>query len=269
MGKTGVTWRTFKRFWRWRTLVVSPWTLLFRWKVLKWVLVVLFAYWILPDFITRPVDKAIEPVWSFSRKVAAELGLFKLVGHGVDGIQGGVDLIRGPDEVENSPGGKVFYAGMPVAASMDLLGKRQGAMWFRSGNLTLACERFDVETLSRIGAPNTLIPSGNVPVEGRADLRRVWTSLMEKLRKDVEDHDVLWLVTGQDGDAFCIVIDEKGGETRAQAFMIHSNAKDTQRLSTYLSTIDEIEVQYGINVLPELPEKKQRKLESKRETWAW
>ena len=68
---------------------------------------------------------------------------------------------------------------------------------------------------------------------------------------------------------FLIVLDEKEGRLRAEAFLIPQDTPADAAPDAYLTTIDEIERRTGLDLLPELPTATQTQLESTRASRTW
>lgn len=83
-------------------------------------------------------------------------------------------------------------------------------------------------------------------------------SRIEKLKSGVEVPDACWM----------IVTDEDRGRVRALAFLFDQNAGG-ERLEKYLTSIDRIEAQTGLNFMQDLPDDVETQLESKVATGLW
>jgi hypothetical protein len=279
----------FGQAWTVRGYLISPWKLLFKKKILYGVLIFVLAYWILPSSVTQYVDKAVSPVWKVTRAIAAEIGLLGLVKNSASGVSATVDFIQGPDEIENSLGEAIFYAGEPKLAKAWQVGVSDNVKLAFSGDegtrFQFVAYRLIKGELSPQkeweGARVSLLPFqstndlAEVAVDKR-DMVKTWGRVMQKLSNDLSEMDHLWCLAGVERDEtqsvqgiFLLIVDEFRQEVRAQSFYVPRHADSKDKLSSFLIPIDELETKLSIDVLNGLEDALEKKLEAQKLDWAW
>ncbi|HNW40958.1 MAG TPA: DNA/RNA non-specific endonuclease, partial [Opitutaceae bacterium] len=68
---------------------------------------------------------------------------------------------------------------------------------------------------------------------------------------------------------YLIVLDEKEGQLRAQAFIFPQETPESARPDDFLASIDEIERRTGLDFLPDLSTEAQARIESARAARTW
>lgn len=271
-----------------RGYLISPWKLLFKKKVLYGVLIFVLAYWILPPSVTQYVDKVVSPVWKVTRAIAAEIGLVGLVKNSASGVSATVDFIQGPDEIENSLGEAVFYAGKPKIVGdweLQVADNVQVAMGgaldsrYQIAAYQLSKGKFELGTEWPSGvvalSPFEMKEQALVAIDKR-EMIKAWKSAMRKLYEDSESMDHLWCLAGVERDGsknvqglFLMMVDEYRQEIRTQSFYLPRHIDSKDKLSSYLISVDELEEKLSIDVFTGLEDVLEAKLESEKPEWAW
>lgn len=275
--------------WTVRGYLISPWKLLFKKKVLYGVLIFVLAYWILPPSITQYADKLLSPVWRATRAIAAEIGLVGLVKNSATGVSATVDFIQGPDEIENSLGGDIFYAGEPVVSENWQIQSAGNVKLASYGGLNSSLQLAAYQLSKNEFVSYTDWPSGTCSLHpfksekdsalisvDKRDMVKTWKSLLEKVSADLDEMDHIWCLAGvQRDDAssvqgiFLLMVDEYRQEVRAQAFYLPRHVSSKDKLSSFLIPIDELEEKSSLDVLSGLEDALEEKLEALNPEWAW
>lgn len=115
--------------------------------------------------------------------------------------------------------------------------------------------------------------------------RTVWKRL-EQFEADqlAQQCEEVWVITGPVFDAaierlasgvevpdacYKIIADEDGGKLRVLAFIIPQDTPTQARIESYLTSVDEVERETGLDFLADLPDDVENQIEAQRPTTLW
>jgi len=130
----------------------------------------------------------------------------------------------------------------------------------------------------------TFLMSNIVPQKPTLN-RTVWRFLEERVAKEYAmSFEELWIITGPVYDEhketlksgveipdafFKIIVDEIGGKPRVLAFVIGQDVTGSERFSQFLTSVDEVEMETGLDFLAELEDGLENRIEGQKAAAVW
>lgn len=247
---------------------MSPWKVLFNFKFLGIAILIFIGVRLLPDPIQRPIRDASTAVWRASRAVARELGLFKLIGYGVDGVSEGVKLVSGPDHIENGPGTKFYYGQLPKGGQQETRITVDGHLLanFNAPNSQWVAFRWQPSW-----SPESLPWPTPEPLE-LGSRSKAMIALEQKLLALVTECEELWIYLGcdQNRNAWAVVIDELDQKPRLMVFRLPpSSIIRKGSVNPFLVGLKELEEACGLSFFKELDTQLQEDMLNSQSPWVW
>jgi hypothetical protein len=217
--------------------------------VLKYGLLLVVAYFFMPEMVQKPIKSIGSSIWDGSRHVAKELGWGKLWNYGVDGVSESLKLVSEPDAPPHSPGTAFGYGPNPLQSHHDSIvewnNRKIAAFegphshwrafhWARAESR--ATESFQLPWPSQDRPNFQLLEEAEALVQRYAvECDGVWVYCAE-LQIETQPHWVL------------ILVDEIQQKTRALAFCFVASREAKPKLSKALVSVTQLEKLCGLKL---------------------